>query len=86
MHDRESIPFVFSRRQPSPPILTRKACSFHRRVTLSHFSGVVRITSADARSFNDTEPLEAPEVESLVSSASRIPSGANLAVQSSKVC
>ena len=68
------------------PALTRKACSFHRRVTLSHFSGVVRMTSADARSLNDTEPFEALEEESLVSSASRIPSGANLAVQSSKVC
>lgn len=67
-------------------MFTRKACSLHLLVTLSHFSGVVRITSAEARSRRDTEPLEEPEDESLVSSDSRIPSGANLAVQSSKVC
>lgn len=65
---------------------TRNECSFHRLVMLSHFSGVVSIMSAEARSRSETEPFEGPDVESLVNSVRRIPSGENFAVQSSNVC
>lgn len=69
-----------------PSARTRKACSFHLLVTLSHFSGVVRMISAEARLRSDRPLAEGPEVESLVSSARRSPSGPNLALQSSRVC
>ena len=67
-------------------LLTRNACSFHRLVTLSHFSGVVRMMSADARSRRENDPFDGLALESLVNSTSRIPSGENLAVHSSNVC